>query len=76
MKASGEDREAILTFLRSKRCSKIDSIRVIMAVLDVDLARAKRIVHQSRAWADMRDRDDSFHGALERAARRRPARAK
>ena len=26
---------------------------------------AKRIVHESRAWADRRENDDQFHDALE-----------
>ncbi len=66
----------MLAFLRRKGCSKVDSMRVIMIVLDVDLARAKRIVHESKAWADVRDRDDRLHGALEKAAKAGAARSK
>jgi hypothetical protein len=33
------------------------------------LADAKRIVHESRAWADRRERDDEFHDTLEAAFR-------
>jgi hypothetical protein len=31
----------------------------------VPLADAKRIVHESRAWADRREDDDRFHEVLE-----------
>jgi hypothetical protein len=56
MRARGKDKEAMLAYLRARGCSKVDSIRVIMAVLDLGLERAERAVHSSKTWADVRAR--------------------
>lgn len=56
--------DAILEALRDEGFSKIDCIRATVEVLRLPLADAKRIVHESRAWADRREDDDRFHDAL------------
>jgi hypothetical protein len=69
--------DAILENLRAEGFSKIDCIRATVEVLRLPLADAKRLVHESRAWADRRDQDDQWHDALiaelEAEASRRPA---
>jgi hypothetical protein len=69
--------DAILENLRAEGFSKIDCIRASVEVLRLPLADAKRLVHESRAWADRREQDDQWHDALiaelEAEASRRPA---
>jgi hypothetical protein len=47
--------DAILLRLRA------DCIRATVELLRLPLAGAKRLVHDSRAWADRRVADDQFH---------------
>lgn len=47
--------ERVLAQLRAEGFAPIESIKVTRAVLHVSLGEAKRIVHQSRAWADVRE---------------------
>jgi len=54
----------ILFILRDEGFSKSECIRVTVEILRLPLADAKRIVHESRAWADRREQDDRFHDAL------------
>lgn len=56
--------DAILDALRNEGFSKMDCIRASVEVLRLPLADAKRVVHESRAWADRREDDDRFHDAL------------
>lgn len=56
--------DAILEALRNEGFSKVDCIRATVEVLRLPLAGAKRIVHESRAWADQREHDDEWHDAL------------
>jgi hypothetical protein len=46
--------DAVLARLRADGFSPVESIKVTRAVLDVSLGEAKRIVHESAAWADAR----------------------
>lgn len=57
-------RDPILVTLRDQGFSKSDCIRATVEILRLPLADAKRIVHESRAWADRREQDDRFHDAL------------
>lgn len=57
--------DQILASLRSEGFSKVDCIRATVEILRLPLADAKRIVHESRAWADRRETDDQFHDVLE-----------
>jgi ribosomal protein L7/L12 len=65
--AGGEDVGAIIGYLRTSGCSKIDSIAVLNATYGIGLAEAKRIVHFSPTWADTRASDDKFHEGIEDA---------
>lgn len=47
--------------LRREGFSKIDCIRATTDVLRIPLAEAKRLVHFSPTWSDVRSRDDAFH---------------
>jgi hypothetical protein len=62
--AQGEDFENLLEFLRSAGASKVDSIAVIVSACDVDLRRAKELVHFSSAWRDRREADETFHASF------------
>lgn len=66
--ARGITDEDLMTFLRAEGCSKIDSIAVLREVLNISVAEGKALVHLSRAWADVRERDNAFHEALINAA--------
>jgi hypothetical protein len=37
---------------------------VLREILNLNLGEAKALVHLSSTWADVRERDDAFHGAL------------
>ncbi|MDQ1504662.1 MAG: hypothetical protein QOD57_2389, partial [Actinomycetota bacterium] len=47
------------------RFTKVECIRATVEILRLPLADAKRIVHESRAWADRREDGDRFHEVLE-----------
>jgi hypothetical protein len=57
--------DEILQTLRGEGFSKVDCIRATVEILRLPLADAKRIVHESHAWADRRETDDHFHEVLE-----------
>jgi hypothetical protein len=56
--------DAVLEGLRMESFSKVECIRATIELLRLPLADAKRIVHESRAWADRREADDRFHDVL------------
>lgn len=53
------DWNAVLSALRSEGFSKIDCVRATVEVRQIPLQDAKRLVHESEAWGDVRRRDDS-----------------
>ena len=57
--------DEILGTLRDEGYSKVECIRATVEILRLPLADAKRVVHDSRAWADRREDDDRFHEVLE-----------
>ncbi|MGH3369519.1 MAG: hypothetical protein ACRDPR_05920 [Nocardioidaceae bacterium] len=57
---AGERWDAILGALRAEGFSKIDCIKATVKQLRLPLGDAKRIVHDSAAWADVRERDDEL----------------
>jgi hypothetical protein len=63
---AGERWDAILGALRAEGFSKVDCIKATVQQLRLPLADAKRVVHDSAAWADVRERDDEV---LDRLAR-------
>ncbi len=60
--------DTVLAQLRKEGFSQVQSIKATAERLGVPLAEAKRIVHTSAAWADVRPENDSFHQALDEAA--------
>jgi ribosomal protein L7/L12 len=58
---SGADHELVLSFLREKGFNKIDSIKALVSAGGMALQEAKLIVHNSKTWNDVYDRDERFH---------------
>lgn len=55
----------MLTQLRGEGFSQAQSIKATVERLGVPMAEAKRLVHVSAAWDDVRSENDSFHQALD-----------
>lgn len=66
LRAKGDSNEEIVSFLRSQGYSKTQSIALVAKALNLSLAQAKELVHDSCAWADVRQRDELFHDAVEK----------
>ena len=69
MLVEGKPVEDVLGYLRTQGCSKTDSIIILTKAKGLSLTEAKRLVHFSNVWADVRDRDEEFHELLEQADR-------
>jgi ribosomal protein L7/L12 len=66
------DWDDVLVQLRSDGFSPIDAIKITRVVRQVGLGEAKRIVHDSSAWADARELfDDLQENALAALQERR-----
>jgi ribosomal protein L7/L12 len=63
------DLDVALEALRAAGASKVESIACVRSVCGCDLAEAKRLVHLSLAWDDVREMHDHLHDEVERAAR-------
>lgn len=63
--------DTVLEALREEGFSQTQSIKATVERLGVSSAEAKKIVHLSEAWADIRSDNDSFHRELDEAARTR-----
>jgi SOS response regulatory protein OraA/RecX len=61
---NGAGVEEILAVLREHGVSKTFSIRAMAELEVADLASAKKIVHFSQTWADVRAGDEEFHETL------------
>jgi hypothetical protein len=61
--------DAALATLRANGASIVECIIAVRSVRGHDLAEAKRVVHFSPAWADMRAQNEQLHAELEAAAR-------
>ena len=57
-----------VALLQSIGVSKAQSVRALEAA-GIEPAEAKRLVHESPAWADVRERDEDYLASLERAIR-------
>lgn len=57
----GEDVEAVIGYLRTSGCSKIDSIAVLNGTYGIGLAKAKETIHFSPMWSDAKALDEKFH---------------
>ncbi len=56
--------DAILATLRAEGFPKVDCIKATVELLRLPLADAKRVVHDSQPWADVRGRDDKWHDSV------------
>jgi ribosomal protein L7/L12 len=56
--------DTVLAPLRREGFSKVDSIKATVEVLRLPLADAKRLVHDSEAWPDVREHHDEWHNSL------------
>lgn len=65
--AGGKTLDEALAVLRARGISKVISVIAVRNFLRSDLAEAKRIVHFSSTWADLREEHERFHADLERA---------
>ncbi len=62
---TGASLDDVVVFLRDQGASKIDCIIVIRGVYGMGIKEAKRAVHFSSAWSDVRQRDEGFWDELE-----------
>jgi ribosomal protein L7/L12 len=62
MLANGCDIEDVLARLRRDGHSRIESIKILVALRDCSLKEAKQIVHTSDAWADARQSAEDLTG--------------
>ncbi|MEA2971803.1 MAG: hypothetical protein QOG82_261 [Actinomycetota bacterium] len=56
--------DAILATLPAEGFTKVDCIKATVELLRLPLADAKRVVHDSQTWADVRGGDDEWHDSL------------
>lgn len=61
----------VLEALREEGFSQAQSIKATVDRLGVSLVEAKKIVHLSETWADVRSENDSFHREMDEAVRTR-----
>ena len=66
--ADGKTTDDALAELRASGASIMECIFAVQRFRRCDLGEAKKIVHFSPAWADMREQQDRFHAELEQAA--------
>jgi len=64
MLSMSEDIESVLQYLRQNGCTKVDSMRVIIELRGLTSDDAKRIVHFSKTWEDVRKRDEELHDRM------------
>ncbi len=61
---SGASLEEILSELRRKGLSKVESIAALARISGMPPGRAKKVVHHSRAWSDLREDHERFEESL------------
>ncbi len=57
---NGDSVEQMLASLRAQGTSIVDSLKVVRAVEGVRLGRAKKIIDNSKTWADARKSNDEL----------------
>jgi hypothetical protein len=67
--ADGKILDQALAELRSEGASILQCIAAVENVQRCGLAEAKRLVHFSPVWADMREANENFHAELEQIAK-------
>ncbi|MEP7114733.1 MAG: hypothetical protein ABI862_15810 [Ilumatobacteraceae bacterium] len=65
-----DDWDTTLLQLRIDGFSSIETIKITRAVQRVSLAEAKRIVHESVAWADVRPDFEYLHNVVDEVGSR------
>jgi len=65
MVSRGVGVEDIVATLRQRGLSKVQTIKVLFDLRLADAYDAKKLVHDSPAWADVRERDEEFHRKLD-----------
>jgi hypothetical protein len=65
--ADGKTTDDALTELRTSGASIMECIFAVRSFRGCDLAEAKKLVHFSSAWADMREHHEKFHAECEAA---------
>jgi ribosomal protein L7/L12 len=65
----GRSTEEVLTFLRQRGATKVESIRLLSELSGLTADEAKLAVHWSDTWRDVRAADDELHATIEEAAK-------
>lgn len=60
----GANIEDLLEYMRRTGLSIVESMALLIQLKDMSLVEAKRVVHHSATWADLRDAHDQFHDEL------------
>ena len=60
------DIEKVLDYLRRNNYSKTQSMILLTEIMDVNLGKAKEIVHFSQAWQEEREAHEQFHELIEK----------
>lgn len=55
-----KDIEQVINYLRKHQYHKIDCIKIVREILNIDLASAKKIVHISKTWSDTREASETL----------------
>lgn len=58
------DCDGALRWIRGKGVGKLESVKLLYKEAGVGLSEAKRLVHGSSAWGDVRQRDEALHETL------------
>lgn len=58
--------EDVIRVGRKAGGSKIDCIRILQQISDMNVQRAKQLVHHSEIWADRKDDGDMFPDDIEK----------
>ena len=61
MLQNGKNIDDVLEYLRAETHSKGDSGIILMDVLNISSREAKLLVHTSKAWRDVKERDEEIH---------------
>ena len=62
--ASGKILDEAIAVLRAAGASQVECIVALQSVRRYTLEEAKRVVHESHAWADVRHRDEALWDEL------------
>ena len=65
MLRTGNSVDEVLALMRREGLSRIASISLLVELTAMSLRDAKKVVHGSRVWEDVREQGESFHEQLE-----------